>query len=186
MTPPSGRSDLERLADVDGQLAAVGQDVYASGYNGRIAALAAESGEVLWAREISTHTGVTADWNNVYAVIEDGELIALLRRNGTDVWRQDGLLRREPTAPVAFNTAVVVGDFEGYVHFFSNFDGRPVARVRHGKGMISGAPAVMGDKLFVQNENGSVAAYTVRVPERRNNAAEDTEGDSDASVTEDN
>jgi outer membrane protein assembly factor BamB len=167
LTPPSGRSDLDRLADVDGSIAAVGQDVYASGYNGRIAALAAESGDILWERDISTHVGVSADWNNIYAVGDDGEVIALLRRNGTDVWRQDGLLRREPTAPVAFSTAVVVGDFEGYVHFFSNFDGRPVARLRHGKGMISGAPVVMGNKLFVQNESGSVAAYAVRTPERR-------------------
>lgn len=161
MTPPSGRSDLDRLADVDGGLAAVGQDVYAAGYNGRIAALAAESGESLWAREISTHSGVAADWNNIYAIGDDGEIIALLRRNGTDVWRQNGLLRREPSAPVAYNTSVVVGDFEGYVHFFSNFDGRPVARVRVGKGMISGAPVVMGDKLFVQSESGALAAFQV-------------------------
>ncbi len=167
MAPPSGRSDLDRLADVDGSIAAVGQDIYAGGYNGVIAALAVESGEVLWERDISTHTGVTADWNNIYAVGDDGEVIALLRRNGTDVWRQDGLLRREPTTPVAFNTAVVVGDFEGYLHFFSNFDGRPVARVRQGKGMISGVPFVMGDKLFVQSERGSIAAYAVRTPKRR-------------------
>jgi len=187
MTPPSGRSDLDRLADVDGSLAVVGQDVYASGYNGRIAALAAESGEILWAREISTHAGVSADWNNIYAVGDEGEIIALLRRNGTDVWRQDGLLRREPTPPVAFNTAVVVGDFEGYVHFFSNFDGSPVARVRLGKGMISGAPVVMGDKLFVQSESGSLAAYTVRVPERRGTApeiAEDSEAAEDIGTTD--
>jgi outer membrane protein assembly factor BamB len=187
MTPPSGRSDLERLADVDGSLAAVGQDVYASGYNGRIAALAAESGEVLWARDISTHAGVTADWNNIYTVGDEGEIIALLRRNGTDVWRQDGLLRREPTAPVAFSTAVVVGDFEGYVHFFSNFDGSPVARVRLGKGMISGAPVVMGDKLFVQSETGSIAAYTVRVPEGPGTApeiAEDAEAADDIGTTD--
>lgn len=165
MTPTSGRSDLDRLSDVDGALAAVDQDVYASGYNGRIAALAAESGEVLWAREISTHSGVTADWNNVYAIGNEGEIIALLRRNGTDVWRQDGLLRREPSTPVAFSTAVVVGDFEGYVHFFSNFDGSPVARVRAGKGMISGSLVVMGDKLFVQNESGLLSVYRVRLPE---------------------
>lgn len=174
MTPPSGRSDLDRLADVDGSLAAVGQDVYAAGYNGRIAALATESGEVLWGRDISTHAGVTADWNNIYSISDDGVIIALLRRNGTDVWRQEGLLRREPTTPVAFNTAVVVGDFEGYVHFFSNFDGRPVARVRAGKGMVSGVPVVMGDKLFVQSESGSVSAFRVRVPERpATNAAAD-------------
>jgi len=173
MTPPSGRSDLDRLADVDGSIAAVGQDVYAAGYNGVVAALAAESGELLWERDISTHTGVTADWNNIYTVGDDGEVIALLRRNGSDVWRQDGLLRREPSPPVPFNTAVVVGDFEGYVHFFSNFDGRPIARTRQGKGMISGALFVMGDKLFVQSESGSLAAYTVRTPQRRDSNDED-------------
>jgi len=186
LTPPSGRSDLDRLADVDGSLAAVGQDIYASGYNGRIEALAAESGEVLWAREISTHSGVSADWNNIYAVGDDGEIIALLRRNGTDVWRQEGLLRREPSAPVPFNTAVVVGDFEGYLHFFSNFDGHPVARLRAGKGMISGAPVVMGDKLFVQSESGSLSAYQVRVPKRRETAPENADAETAEAAEEGN
>jgi len=166
LTPPSGRSDLDRLADVDGNLAVVGQDVYAAGYNGRIASIAAESGQVLWAREISSPAGVAADWNNLYTIGNQGEVIALLRRNGDDVWRQESLLRREPTAPVPFGTAVVVGDFEGYVHFFSNYDGTPVARERVGKRMISGAPVVMGDKLFVQSESGTLAAFTVRLPER--------------------
>ena len=36
-----GGSDLERLADVDGHIAAVGQDIYATAYQGRLAALAA-------------------------------------------------------------------------------------------------------------------------------------------------
>lgn len=175
LTPPSGRSDLDRLADVDGAIASVGQDVYASGYNGRLAAIAAESGEVLWDREISTHVGLTADWNNIYAVGNDGELMALLRRNGTDLWRQEGLLFRDPTAPVAFNTAVVVGDFEGYVHFFSNFDGEPVARERVGKNMISGSLLVMGDKLFVQSEAGVLAAFTVPAPKPTAAPPADTE-----------
>ena len=122
LTPPAGRSDLDRLADIDGALASVGQDIYATGYHGRVASLAVESGQVLWAREISGLSGVTADWNNVYLVGEEGELLALLRRNGDDVWRQEALVRREPTAPVAYNTAVVLGDFEGYVHFFNNFE----------------------------------------------------------------
>jgi len=175
LTPPSGRSDLERLADVDGALAAVGQDVYACGYNGMLAALAAESGQVLWTREVSSPAGVAADWNNIYTIGNQGEVIALLRRNGDDVWRQESLLRREPTAPVAFSTAIVVGDLEGYVHFFSNFDGRPVARERVGKGMISGSPAVMGDKLFVQSESGVLAAFEVRLPERSEETEDDAE-----------
>ena len=165
ISPPSGRSDLERLSDVDGQLAAVGQDLYAAGYNGRVMSMAAESGQLLWARDFSSYNGVGVDWNNVYLVTDNGQLIALLRRNGSDVWRSDALLRREPTTPVAFDLAVAVGDFDGYVHFFSSIDGRPVARVRVGKGYISDVPQVIGDKLYVQSESGELAVYSVIQPE---------------------
>ncbi len=178
LSPPSGRSDLDRLADVDGTLAVVGQDIYAAGYHGRLAAVASESGQILWARDISTHVGVGVDLANVYSLDESGELIALLRRNGTEVWRQDALLRREPTTPVAFDNAVAIGDFEGYVHLFSNVDGRPVARIRVGKGLLSGAPVVIGNRLYVQSESGSLEAYAVRRPEGERDApdiaAEDT------------
>jgi outer membrane protein assembly factor BamB len=164
LSPPTGRSDLERLSDVDGTIAVVGQDVYAAGFQGRIVSLAAESGQVLWAREISTYTGIGADWNNVYLVSEEGEVIALTRRNGSDAWRQLQLLRRTPTTPVPFNATVVVGDFEGYVHFLSNTDGTFVARERVGKGMISGAPVAIGTTLYVQSEDGTLAAFAVAQP----------------------
>ena len=140
-----------------------------------VAPLAAESGQLLWSREISSPGGVTADWNNIYTVGAGGEIIALLRRNGDDVWRQESLLRREPTTPVPFSTAVVVGDFEGYVHFFNNFDGRPVARERVGKGMVSGPPVVMGGKLFVQSESGTLTAFEVRLPESPAEEADEDE-----------
>jgi outer membrane protein assembly factor BamB len=168
MSPPSGRSDLERLADVDGQMAAIGQDVYAAGYQGRVASLAVESGQVLWSREISTYVGIAADWNNVYVVADSGEIVAL-QRNGNEAWRQDALLRRTPTAPVPFNNTVVVCDFEGYVHFFNNEDGTPVARLRAGKNRISGAPAVVGSRLLVQSEDGTLFAFAVPQPKARDN-----------------
>ena len=99
------------------------------------------------------------------------------RRNGADVWRQTALIRRGPTSPVPFNTAVAVGDFEGYVHFFDSETGEPVARERVGKGMISGKPVVVAGRLFVQSENGDLAAFAVPQPERPD-ADEDTGGDS--------
>lgn len=184
ITPPSGRSDLDRLADVDGALASVGQDVYASGYQGRVAALAAESGQVLWARELSGYSGLAADWDNIYVVGDNAEIIALLRRNGDDVWRNNLLTRREPTAPAIFHTAVVVGDFEGYVHFFANTDGTLVARTRVGKGMISGAPVVAGNRLIVQSESGTLSAFIVPEPKRRGDAPEIAADEAPESVDE--
>jgi len=170
LAPPSGRSDLERLSDIDGRISVVGQDVYASGYQGRIVAVAAESGQVLWAREISSYVGVAADWTNVYTTNSDGEIVALFRRNGAESWRQDSLLRREPTLPVAFNTTVAVGDLEGYLHFFSVTDGVPVARLRLGKNAISSSPVVVADWLYVQSDSGNIAAYAVQQPKRKRNA----------------
>ncbi len=158
---PSGRSDLDRLADIDGAIAVVGQDIYAAGYQGRLASIAAESGQLLWSREISSHVGVAADWNSVYTSRDDGEVIALTRSNGVELWRNDDLLRRDPTVPVPFHTTVVVGDFEGYLHFLSSIDGNAVARVRLGKNAISSRPVVVANRLFVQSDNGSVAAYEV-------------------------
>ena len=161
LSPPQGRSDLDRLSDVDGALAVVSQDVYAAGYNGRIAALAAESGQVLWSRDISSYRGVAADWNSLYTIRDDGEIVALSRRNGNEAWRNNSLLRREPTLPVPFGTTVVVGDFEGYIHFFNTVDGEPVAREKLGGKAISSDPFVMSNYVYVQSDSGQIGAYVI-------------------------
>ena len=175
LAPPKGRSDLERLSDIDGVISVVGQDIYAGGYQGKVASVAAESGQVLWAREISTYVGVAADWTSIYTTNATGEVISLARRNGQENWRQDSLLRREPTLPTPFNTSIVVGDLEGYLHFFSKVDGEPVARLRQGSAAISAPPTVIGERLFVQSDDGTVAAYGVRQPEPLPDAAADAE-----------
>lgn len=161
LSPPTGRSDLDRLSDIDGSIAVVGQDIYAAGYQGRLAALASESGQVLWSREISSYEGVSADWSSVYTTTDNGEIVALAKRDGVEAWRNDDLLRREPTLPTPFHTSVAVGDLEGYVHFFSNLNGAAVARVKMGGGAISNAPVAIANRLYVQNDSGSLAAYEV-------------------------
>ena len=177
---PTGRSDLDRLSDIDGSIAVVGQDIFAGGYHGRIASIASESGQVLWSREISTHVGVAADWNSVYTARDDGEVIALARNNGADTWRNDDLLRRDPTLPVPFHTTVVVGDFEGYLHFFSSIDGDPVARLRFGRKAITSQPLVVANRLYVQSDDGTLAAFEV-VQKRPKRNAPDISDTADAS-----
>ena len=161
LSPPKGRSDLDRLSDIDGMFAVVGQDVYSAGYQGRLAALASESGQVLWNRDVSSFSGVSADWNSVFTVRDDGEIVALKRVNGNEIWRNASLLRREPTLPVPFNTTVVVGDLEGYLHFFNNIDGQPVARLRLASKAITAVPLVIANRLYVQDDGGRIAAYVV-------------------------
>ena len=161
LSPPQGRSDLDRLSDIDGELAVVGQDLYATGYQGRMAAMAGESGQVLWSREVSSYEGVAADWNSLYTVRDDGEIVAMTRRNGAEAWRNASLLRRELTLPVPFGTTVVVGDLEGYIHFFNTVDGEPAAREKLGGSAISSDPFVMSNRLYVQSDGGQLGAYEI-------------------------
>ncbi|MFQ5609051.1 MAG: outer membrane protein assembly factor BamB [Woeseiaceae bacterium] len=161
LAPPTGRSDLERLADIDGAMAVISQDIYAAGYQGRLASVAAESGQIIWASDISTYEGVSADWRSLYTVEDQGVIIALTRRNGTESWRQEALLRREPTLPVPYRSTVAVGDLEGYLHFFSNLSGEPVARVRVDNKAISNDPVVFADRLYVQSDAGTITAYEI-------------------------
>ena len=178
LSPPKGRSDLDRLSDIDGSMAVVGQDLYASGYQGRLAAIAAESGQILWNREISSYEGVAADWTSVYTVSDNGEIVALGRQNGNESWRNGSLLRREPTLPVPFGTTVVVGDLEGYLHFFNTIDGEAVARVRIGGGAITADPFVMANRLFVQSDSGQLVAYVLVEDRPKRTAAENAEDES--------
>jgi len=170
ISPPTGRSDLERLSDVDGGLAVVGQDIYAAGYQGELAAVASESGQFLWKREISSFRGVSADWDNVYTISDDGEVVAVSRRTGTEVWRNDSLLRREPTLPISFHGTVVTGDLEGYVHFFSTIGGEPVARMKVGGTAITSDMVVVADRLYVQSDSGRLTAFAVQDTRSRRSA----------------
>jgi len=123
---------------------------------------------------------MAADWNSAYTTRADGEVIALTRTNGVELWRNDDLIRREPTVPVPFHTYVVVGDFEGYLHFFSSIDGEPVARLRLGKKAITSAPLVVANRLYVQSDDGTVAAYEV-VQDRSKRQAPDVSETADDS-----
>ena len=174
LSPASGRSDLDRLSDVDGYMIVSGQDVFAAGFQGQVAAVAVESGQALWSREHSTFNGLGLDWNSVYLLVDEGDLIALARRNGVETWRQDALQRRWPVAPTAFNTAVAVGDFEGYMHFFDSADGTPVARIRVAKGPLSGYPLIVGETLYVQSEAGTLTALRVQQSKKPRRSAPDT------------
>ena len=176
LSPPKGRSDLDRLSDIDGELAVVGQDLYATGYQARLAALASESGQMLWSREVSSYVGVSADWNSVYSTRDDGEVIALARSSGNEIWRNDSLLRREPTLPVPFNLTVVVGDLDGYLHFFSSIDGEPLARLRFGNNAITSKPLVIADRLYIQSDSGQIGAFVV-VDDRPKRTAPDIADD---------
>jgi outer membrane protein assembly factor BamB len=159
VSTPRGRTELERLADVDGAVGIDGGDGYAVGYQGRVVMFALDTGQIWWGRDLSSYRGLALDADQLYVATADGSVVALRRRDGTVIWQQDGLKRRSLSAPAVAGNAVVVGDFEGYLHWLDRDTGRFVARERPGSARISAAPLVSGDRVFVLDDEGKLVAY---------------------------
>ena len=162
---PKGRSEIERMIDIDGDPVILGSAVYVSSYQGRVAVIDAQNGNLGWTRDMSSHTGLGVDFSQVYVSDQESNVWALTRDSGGTVWKQDRLLNRALTSPVPYRDYVAVGDFEGYVHLLSRYDGDLAGRVRVDSAGVSARPLVIDDVMYVYGNNGTLAAYTVPVPE---------------------
>jgi len=156
---PHGKTELERLDDIDSPPVAVGNDVYVTGFQGKVAMLALDSGQIWWSQDLSSYRGLAVDDDAVYVSTADGQVVALRRRAGTELWRQKGLLHRGITAPVVSGTAVAVADFQGYVHWLDKKTGALVARERAGKRRYINPPLAVDNEVIVINESGAITAY---------------------------
>lgn len=154
-----GRTEVERLADADGQLVLEGEELFAVGYRGQLGTFYADSGRPAWGRELSSYAGLAVNATAVVVSDAEGNVWAFDRQSGANLWKQDGLQYRWLSAPAIVGNHVVVGDLEGYVHWLSLEDGKFAARERLGKKPVESAPVVAGDVVYVEDVAGHIGAY---------------------------
>lgn len=158
VAPPRGRTELERLADIDARVKIVESDVYAVGFQGRAAMLALETGQIWWSRDLSSYRGLAVGDEEVYVATAEGDIVSLSRRTGAEVWRQEKLARRGLSAPALIGGVLAVADFEGYVHFLDRATGEFVARVKTSGERVSNPLVTADNLLLVINDEGRVTA----------------------------
>jgi outer membrane protein assembly factor BamB len=159
VAPPHGRTELERLVDIDSAVEVSGNNVYAVGFQGRVAMIMLDSGQTWWAQDMSSYRGLVIDDQNVYISTAEGEVVALNRANGTEVWRQKALAHRGLSAPVLTDHAVAVADFQGYVHWLDKGTGALAGRAQAGGERISNPPIGLGDRVIVINDEGKLTEF---------------------------
>jgi outer membrane protein assembly factor BamB len=156
---PEGRTELDRLADIGQQMVIVASDLIVSSYKSRIVSLAADSGRLLWFKDIASATGVQVDRTSLAVSEKNDDLWMLDRRNGSTIWKVDQLTNRGLTRPAFYGGYVVVGDKEGYLHWLDSEIGSFVARKRAGKKGFAAAPLTVGTTLYVLTHDGDLIAY---------------------------
>jgi len=160
---PRGRTELDRLVDIDSAPVIKDGIVYVVAYHGRLAAISLDSGRMLWARDMSSRSGLDVDSGDAVYVSDDlGYVWALQDGSGDALWRQTRLLRRKITAPVIVGNYVIVGDLEGYVHWMSREDGRFVTRHRISDEAILSKPVVKDEIVYVTAIDGTLTAFRIQ------------------------
>lgn len=180
---PRGRTELERIVDIDGLFNVKDDTLYATAYQGRIVALSVQNGRVKWSRDMSSYTGIAVGEQHIFVSDAQGYVWALDINTGATMWRQDKLIDREITAPAILGDTVVVADIGGEVHWLSKDDGDFLARVnmyelyldafvdwgdedlsKRDYGVTTAIKAV-DDHVLVRNNEGSLAVFTLKTGE---------------------
>jgi len=160
---PKGRSEIERLVDLDVDPVSEGGVIYVASYHGGVGAASELDGYLLWHNEqLSSNAGMSIVDGHLYVTDTDSNVLQLDDRSGSSLWKQKELQYRKLTAPAAYGNYVVVGDVEGYVHWLSSSDGRQLGRIQITDGPIDAKPVVVDNTLFVYAKDGTLAALKVR------------------------
>jgi len=158
---PQGRSELQRLVDVNGALIEQNGIIYAVNYQGNAAAIDVRQNDVLWEREMSSYRSLGIDPFAVYVTDADGIVWALDRSTGDTLWQQDQLQRRKLSAPAVLGNYVIVGDLDGYLHVLSKENGTIIGRERIDSASIDAQPMVDTDALYVLSTKGDLTKVVI-------------------------
>ncbi|MBI2383260.1 MAG: outer membrane protein assembly factor BamB [Gammaproteobacteria bacterium] len=174
---PTGRSELERITDIDADLLVGDGLLYAASFGGELAAIGLDDGEVRWRRSIKSYTGFAMVGSVLVVSDENSVLWGLEAQTGAQLWKQEGLLNRYVSKPAETQGYAVVTDREGYLHWLAPQDGRIVARERiagGGRGNPRNEPRPRGvspgfatppvareGRLYVMTAAGRISAIDV-------------------------
>lgn len=159
---PHGRSEIERLVEMDAEPFVQGDTVYISGYQAGVSAVSIQDGELLW-REggMFTTQGLAGNRRSLFLSDAQSDLWRLDTRSGADLWKQTELHQRRLTVPSLIKDWLIVGDFEGYLHAISVDDGSIVGRTRLGSDPLWATPVVYDETIYVYTSSGTLAAFTL-------------------------
>lgn len=157
----SGRTELDRMTDIDADPLVLGDRVFVVTFQGDLAALSVADGSVLWRQKLSSYSGLGGDGSQLYVTDARDHVLSFDPNNSTALWKQSKMQYRRLTAPIPFMGYVVAGDYQGYLHWLKPEDGSLVARTRLGSAPITAAPQVVGNQLYVYGDGGDFAAITL-------------------------
>lgn len=154
-----GRTELDRMVDIDGEMIVDSGELFAASFNGQVLGISLDGGRPLWNREVSSFAGLALAGEKILLSDRDGTIWALDRSTGSALWKQEALAHRWLSTPAIMGNHAVFGDVEGYLHWISLENGELAARERLDKEPIRATPQVDGDVVYAVSIEGKLGAF---------------------------
>jgi outer membrane protein assembly factor BamB len=156
---PRGTNEVERVADLVGPPARAGDLVCARAFQASVGCANAQTGTLLWTKNVGGAQAVGADGELVAGADGSGRITAWRAATGDLAWTAEQLLHRELSGMLVIGRTVIVGDFEGQVHFLDRVDGKTLLRLPTDGSPVIGAPVAMGNTVLVTTRRGGIFAF---------------------------
>lgn len=158
---PTGGNEFTRMADVDMTPLIQGDNLYVVSYNGNLVSMELRTGRIIWTRKYSSFNELASAGLSLFLVDDHSRIYSVDKRNGLELWSNSLLANRTLTSPATYKDYIVVGDFEGYLHFIERSTGTIVGRVQVDSSGLFSQPLVVDDKIYVQARSGKLAVVTL-------------------------
>lgn len=160
ITLPRGRTEVERLVDLDGHFVVRDSILYVVSFQGNLAAVQAFTGDIIWSRQFNGYQAIAIDENALYLSSTEGDIWSIDRRTSASFWKQDVLHARRITAPTLIGDKLVVADYEGYLHWFASDTGKLLGRARGTTERNYVRPQVWNNSVITLDRLGFLSSIT--------------------------
>lgn len=156
---PRGTNEVERVADLVGPLVRAGDVVCARAFQSAIGCADAQRGTLLWTKSVGGAQAAGGDAELVAGADGSGRITAWRATSGDLAWTAEQLLHRNLSGLLVIGRTVVVGDFEGQVHFLDRTNGKTLLRLPTDGSQVVGTPVVAGNTILVATAKGGLYAF---------------------------
>ena len=183
---PKGVTEIERITDITSLPVVDGPLIYAVAYQGKIAAVDRASGRLVWNRDISSYSGLSAEDAKIFVSHTLGAVYSLDYTSGKTFWRQGALANRRLTAPLPMGNVIAVGDLEGYLHFLTREEGKFAARIRlDSNPVMSLIAGTKSNQLIAETRDGGLYAISVTENDVKSTSAPEPDSKTEPKSTTD-
>jgi outer membrane protein assembly factor BamB len=158
---PKGATELERASDITSPPVIFQRMICAVAYQGRVSCFDLMRGNLIWARNMSSASGLSIDGTSLYVTDDKDAIHALDLETGASLWKQEKLSLRRLTAPLPFRRYVVVADFQGVLHFLDKENGSFAVRVTTDGSPVIAPLQVFGRQILAQTSDGGIFAIEI-------------------------